>query len=524
MTNLNNIGRRGVLKGAALGAATIASGSLLSRTAMGQQRGGVLRAALLGFGVVNTLDPQKAALNSDFWVLTTMFNSLVKFDSNMKIVPDLAESWTSPDANTLVFKLRHGVKFHDGSEMTSEDVKFSLDRVRDENTKSPSRSKFLAVESVDAIDKYTVRVRTKEPFVPMLAFLSNMPNGSQIVSKKAVTSMGEEAFSRKPVGTGAFKLVDWKPGEKLIFAAHKEYFEKGLPYLDGVEIPLIPEEPSGITAILGGQIDLASTAPFADVPKLEKTPGITVAKSPGLNWRATYLNINKAPFDDVNFRRAVSMAFDRQAIVDAVLFGEGRPMWGCIPSAISWAYQSTPRPLCTFNPERAKAEFAKSKIKPGTEVNIITWGAGWWKRWTEIFCAQVNQTLGVKFTPEVLDPNVAFQRWTKMEIEAENAGWIGRIEADEYIGDCFHSKGARNFPKYNNPAVDKLIEDSRKEFDQAKRGELIKKAEDLIVEDCPVIFTLNNNAHNMWTSKVKGFQHLPSQSFGSQFPPVNLGG
>ncbi|MCX7354931.1 MAG: ABC transporter substrate-binding protein [Alphaproteobacteria bacterium] len=119
-----------------------------------------------------------------------------------------------------------------------------------------------------------------------------------------------------------------RPGEKLIFTAHKQYFEKGLPYLDGVEIPLIPEEPSGITAILGGQIDMASTAPFADVSKLEKTPGITVAKSPGLNWRATYLNINKAPFDDANFRRAVSMAFDRQAIVDAVLFGEGRPMWG----------------------------------------------------------------------------------------------------------------------------------------------------------------------------------------------------
>lgn len=520
----NGIGRRGLLKGgAALGVATIASGSLLARTAMGQQRGGVLRAALLGFGVVNTLDPQKAALNSDFWCLSTMFNSLVKFDGKMQVVPDLAESWTSPDQTTMVFKLRRGVKFHDGSEMTSEDVKFTIDRVRDEATKSPNRSKFTAIDKVEAPDKYTVRITTKEPFVPLLTYLSNMPNGSQIICKKALLAMGEDLFSRKPVGTGAFKIKDWKPGDRLVFTAHKEYFEKGLPYLDGVEIPLIPEETSGITAILGGQIDLASTAPFADVPKLEKSPGITVAKSPGLNWRATYLNIHKPPFDDVHFRRAVSMAFDRQAIVDAVLFGEGRPMWGCIPASIPWAYQSTPRPLCVFNAERAKAELAKSNVKPGAEVKVLTFGSGWWKRWTEIFCAQVNQTLGMKFAPEVFDSNVFMQKWGKNEMDAAAGGWIGRVEADEYIGDCFHTSGSRNYGKYSNPEVDKLIEASRREFDQAKRGELIKKADDMIVEDCPVIFTLNNNAHNMWTSKVKGFVHLPTQSFGTQFPPVNLG-
>lgn len=520
----NGIGRRSFLKGtAAAGAATMVTGPMLSRVALGQSRGGTLRAALLGFGVVNSLDPQKAGLNSDFWVLTTMFNGLVKFGEGMKIVPDLAESWTNPNPTTFVFKLRKGVKFHDGNEMTSDDVKFSLDRVRSEQTKSPNRGKFTAIDNVEAVDKYTVRISTKTPFVPLLTFLTNMPTGSQIISRKAFEKMGEEAFAKAPVGTGAFKFKEWKPGEKLSFVAHKDYFEKGLPYLDAVDIPLIPEEPSGITAILGGQIDLASTAPFADVPKLEKDPNIVVRKTPGLNFRFCALNLTKPPFNDVYLRRALSLATDRQGIVTAALFGEGSPMWGSIPPAISWAFEKKPRELCVFNPERAKAEFAKSNAKAGLEAKVITWGSSWWKRWTEIFVAQVNQILGVKFSVEVTEANTAFQRFRTNDMEAQCTGWIGRAEADEYIGECFRTGAPRNFNGYSNPEVDKLIDASRQEFDQAKRGELIKKAEDMVVEEMPFIFTMNNNAHNMWTKKVKGFVSLPSQAFGSQFPPVSLG-
>lgn len=520
----NGIGRRLFLKGsAAAGAATVLTGSMLSRAALGQTRGGTLRAALLGFGVVNTLDPQKAGLNSDFWTLTTMFNGLVKFGEGMKIVPDLAESWTNPNPNTFIFKLHKGVKFHDGNEMTSDDVKFTLDRVRSEETKSPNRGKFTVIDSVDAVDKYTVKVTTKEPFVPLLTFFSNLTTGSQIISRKAFEKMGAEAFGKAPVGTGAFKFKEWLPGDKISFVAHKQYFEKGLPYLDAVDIPLIPEETSGITAILGGQIDIASTAPFADVPKLEQDPNIMVHKMPGLNFRFCALNLTKPPFNDVHLRRALSLGFDRQAIVTAALLGEGSPMWGCTPPAIAWAFEKKPRELCVFNLERAKAELAKSNAKPGLEAKVITWGSGWWKRWTEIFVAQVNQNLGLKFSIEVTEPNVAFSRFKANDMEAECTGWIGRAEADEYIGECFRTGAPRNFNGYSNPEVDKLIDASRQEFDQAKRGALIKKAEDMVVEDMPMIFTMNNNAHNMWNKKVKGFVAQPSQAFGSQFPPVSLG-
>ncbi|MFN0042509.1 MAG: ABC transporter substrate-binding protein [Alphaproteobacteria bacterium] len=518
------VDRRGFIKGVGAAASLpIVTGAMLPRLAMAQKRGGVLRASLLGFGVVNTLDPQKAALNSDFWTLSTAFNALVKFDADMKIVGDLAESWSNPKPTTLQFKLRKGVKFHDDTEFTAEDVKYTLDRVRTDANGSPNRAKFFAIDQVDVVSKHEVRITTKEPYTPLLAFLTNTTTGSQIISSRALAKMGEQAFSRAPVGTGAFKVVDWKQGEKIVFAAHKNYFEKGLPYLDGVEIILIPEETSGITAILGNQIDIASTAPFADVQKLEKTPGIVVKKSPGLNIRFTAMNLTKPPFNDVHLRRALSMAINREAIVDAVLFGEGRPMFGPIPSAIGWAHDPNRSDLTKFNPERARAEMAKGQAKPGLEIKVQTWGAGWWKRWTEIFCAQVNEVLGVRFSPEVLDANVAFSNFRTNNIQAQNTGWIGRVEAEEYAGALFHSKGERNFGGYANPEVDKLIEASRREFNQAKRAELLKKMSAIVVEEMPIVFAINNNAHNMWRENVKGFAHVPMQSFGGQFPPVSLG-
>lgn len=130
--------------------------------------------------------------------------------------------------------------------------------------------------------------------------------------------------------------------------------------------------------------------------------------------------------------------------------------------------------------------------------------------------------LGTEFSVEVTDANVAFQRYKAMEIEAETTGWIGRMELDEYTGDCFRTGASRNFYKYSNTKVDELIDAGRAEFDPVKRGELYRKAEDIIVEECPVIFTMNNNAHNMWRTGVEGFVPTPGQHLGSQLGPVSV--
>lgn len=514
----NKMRRREFLKASA--AAAAASQLPFSSEAFAQA-GSVLRAGITGYSVINTLDPGKSTLISEYYVVWALYNGLMKLDANSNPVPDLAESLKVVDNNTLEFKLRKGVKFHDGAEMTSDDVKFTLERLLDDKFASPNKSKVSLLSKVEVPDASTVRLTTKEAFAPLLTFLANARTGTQIVPRKAATTAGDE-FGKKPIGTGGYSLKEWVPGQKVSLAAFPGYFG-GAPKIGTVEMPLIAEESSGVTALLGNQIDLTSTAPFADIPNLEKNPAITVLKQAGLNCRMVSLNNRKAPFDDPVFRRACSMAFDRNAMVRAVLFGEGVISHGLIPPSIGYAYGGDKRPLCTFDPAKAKAELAKSKYPNGAQAEILTWGQSWWKRMAEVFVAQCNQTLGTKFTVQVTEANTVFQRHKSGDYQGAVWGWLGLLDADEYMYDVVHTKGWRNFYGYSNPKVDELLEKARRELDQPKRGALYKEAESLMIEGMPIIPLFVSNVHNLMTKKVQGFKQLPYSNYGDQFATMSMG-
>ncbi|SUE63032.1 ABC transporter substrate-binding protein [Roseomonas gilardii] len=488
---------------------------------IGMAAPGTLRAAISGYGVVNTLDPAKAALIPEFYVIWALYNGLLKLDAQMRPVPDLAESFRTTEDGALEFRLRQGVKFHDGGTLTSDDVKFTLERLLDEKTQSPNRSKVSAVSAIEVPDPLTVRLRTDQPFAPLLTFLSNARTGTQILSRAAV-SADPDGFGRKPVGTGAFSLRAWEPNQALKLAAFPGYFG-GAPKLSEVEIPLIAEESSGVTALLGRQVDLTSTAPFADIPNLQKRTDIKVLKQPGLNTRFLCLNNRKPPFDDVHFRRAVSLAINRDVLVRVVLFGEGVATPGLIPPSLTESYDPKPKPLSSFNAQRAKEELAKSKYGPGTEGTIITWGSGWWKRIGEVVAAQANQVLGTKLTVEVNEANTVFSRIRAGDYQAGTWGWLGMIDPDEYSYDLLHSEGWRNFTGYRNPKLDEILVRARRELDPAKRGVLYRESEDLWIEDMPVIPLFCSNIHNLLAANVSGFTQLPYSNFGDQFAGMTVG-
>ena len=513
---------RRVVLGAGAAAAAGAAFPWLGRSAAAAS--GTLRAGIAGYNVINTLDPGKHSLIPEAYVVWAMFNSLVKFNGKMDVVPDLAESFASKDTNTLEFKLRPGVKFHDGSEMTADDVKFTIERLQDEKYASPNKGKVSEVKEVRVVDPLTVQIITNKAFAPLLAFLTNARTGTQVVPRKLVQAVGNDAFGKQPVGTGAYKLAGWKANESVTLAAHDGYFVKGQPSVATVEIPLIAEESSGVTALKGGQIDLTSTAPFADVPTLEQDKSLKIVKQPGMNCRFISMNHRKPPFDDVHFRRAVSMAFDRNAMVKVVLFGEGVPSHGLIPPSLAYAYEEKPRAVSVFNPERAKAELAQSKYASGLgEVPILTWGSTWWKRIVEVFALQVNQTLGTKFTVEVNEANTVYTRQKAGDFQGSVWGWLGPVDPDEYIGEILSTKGWRNFYGYSNPKLDDLAERGRAELDVAKRGSIYKQAEDIAIEDAAVLPCFCSNIHNIMTTKVQGFTQLPYSNFGDQFANITMG-
>ena len=237
------VGRRAVLGGVAAAAGLAALPE--SRLAWAQS-GKTLRAGIAGYNVINTLDPGKASLIPEFYVIWALYNALVKFDGKMNIVPDLAETYKVAEDGTLEIKLRPNIKFHDGSACTTDDVKFSLERILDEKFASPNRSKVSAVDKIEIVDPLTLRLHTKEPFAPLLTFLANARTGTQILPRAAVQAAPGDDFGKKPIGTGAYMLKEWRPGERLSLAAFDGYFA-GAPKIATVDMPLIAEESSGVS-------------------------------------------------------------------------------------------------------------------------------------------------------------------------------------------------------------------------------------------------------------------------------------
>lgn len=478
-----------------------------------------LKAGITGYDVMNTLDPAKAALVPEFYIIYAVFNGLLGLNPDMSLRPELAESWEVSEDGSLKFNLRKGVKFQNGDEFTAEDVAFSLERIMDPDISSPSRNKLDSIDRIEIIDPHTVKLHTKHPFAPLLTFLTNARTGTQIVPKKALQSMGEEAFSRRPIGTGAYIVEEWSPGKGLKLRANKDYFD-GKPFYNNIEVPLIPEESSGVTALKGGQIELTSTAPFAQIPSLEKDTAIDVMKQAGLNTRFMSLNLKKEPVNNIHFRRALSMAFQREVMVDVVLFGEGVPMTGYIPPSLKVFYDSKPHKYTTFNPELARAELEKSGWDKTQPLPVLTWGAGWWKRIAEVFVAQVNQTLGTNLTVEVTDSNAAYARQQSGDFVLAVWGWMGLTDPDEYLREIFHQKGWRNYVGYENSEIDAELEKAVAEMDLEKRVKMYHEIQNKILEDMPAIPCFCSNIHNLSSKEIEGFVQKPYSNFGDQF--INL--
>src|SRR5262249_49118505 len=272
--------RRDIIKagGLALGALAVAR----SASAQTPKEGGTLVSAQTT--EATGLDPQLVPALSRSRRSPMMYNQLVRFDADMNPQPELAESWeVSKDSLTWTFKLRQGVKFHDGQEMTSADVKFTFDRLFE---KSPGKSDFIAVDKVEAAGKYAVKFITKEPFAGLLAALGGF--WGFIISEAGIKKYGD--LNKAALGTGPFMLVDWKVEQQMVLKKHPGYFKKGLPYVDEVNLRIIPDEANVVAALRTGQINHAFIEDNKNYNLLKEEKSLTGYRSSRLGY--DYLNIN----------------------------------------------------------------------------------------------------------------------------------------------------------------------------------------------------------------------------------------
>ncbi|MBV9326456.1 MAG: ABC transporter substrate-binding protein, partial [Chloroflexi bacterium] len=311
--------------------------------AQGQaQRGGTLR---VGLDVdADTLDPRLTKNTSGYRIKELAFNGLVAINPDYSPVADLAEKWDNPDDKTWVFHLRQGVKFHDGSPLTANDVKYTYESVIDPSLNSPLRSFYLSVDKVDATDPNTVTFTLKDTFAP---FLSYMDLG--IVPQASGT---KPDFGTRPVGTGPFKVDTWNTGDSIDLSAFDGFYA-GRANLDRVRVKVVPDNSARVVALESGDVDFVQS-PLSpqDVSREQSAAKLKVDRTPAAGY--TYVNLNTADpiLSDKMVRQALSHLVNKQQIIDTIYKGIGQPANGPIVPGM-WAY-SADVPSYDYSPDKAR--------------------------------------------------------------------------------------------------------------------------------------------------------------------------
>ena len=469
------------------------------------KRGGTLRAAQTNENA--TLDPLTSGFVSEREAFYNMYDSLVAIDTNLKIIPSLAESWETPDPQTYIFHLRKDVKFHDGTDFNADAVKFNLDRyLTDKLSRRAGEISFI--KTTEVVDPYTVKVSLKGAFAP---FLSNLVDrAGMMLSPKAIQAGGQD-FSRKPVGagTGAFKFVEWVNNDHLTLERNPDYWKKDasgnqLPYLDKIIFHPITDTTVLLTNLKTGDIDAAYSIPPKDVASTKAGGDIVLRDTPGLSFDAFEFNTKAPPFDKKELRQAVAEAIDRAQITKTVFFGVEQVGYGPIPPS-SWAFDPTLQPY-TGNIDKAKQYLAA-----GGQPNGFTFeyklGAG------NPVGLQLLQLVKDQLAKAGITLNITQLEAAKIQSDAQAGnfqatayGWSGRIDPDGNIYNQLHTGGGLSDTKYSNAQVDDLLDKSRAAADQDQRKAFFQQAQKLIVDDAPMAWWGFAQAYLLTRPNVQGMQ------------------
>ncbi|OYY74148.1 MAG: peptide ABC transporter substrate-binding protein [Gammaproteobacteria bacterium 28-57-27] len=515
--------RRGFMKlvgmgaGLAAGHAVLGGGLISSAMAEEPKRGGTIKLAWID--AVDTLDPHFTSSLGSVKILNNIFNGLLKVSYDGKkvsFVPDLAETWEMPDDKTHVFKIRPGVKFHNGDPCDAAAVKWSLERVKDPAVGSPHAWKFDALLGVDIVDETTVRMRFSKPyaFLPV-ALTGSTGRAGTIVSKRAVEQYGK-AFGRNPVGTGPFKFEGWRENDSISLKRNPDYFEPNLPYLDGVQILLIKEPTAAVAAMMSGQVDGMSLSPFQFIPQLKANPKLKVYGEVEGNYSYVGMNNKRAPFDDPMMRKALAFAIDREVIIKQGYFGEAIPAYTPISPPMTGFYDpsigKTGRGQF-FDLKKAMEYRQQSKYQG--EVNPVyivaegfTGSGGSGTRNSQLILPMLEK-IGIKPKIELLDRAVWTKRRNSGDFDLYDEAWIADLDPDETLYPEWHSDKPWNFVGYKSAAFDQLVGEAQDTLDEAKRKQLYDKAEDLLMADAPLAVLAHMKVFKILNQRVHGFQYIP---------------
>ncbi len=439
-----------------------------------------------------TLDPYSTNTTLTTAVTKSFYEGLYEFDKDLKVRPALAESHeVSKDGLVYTFKLRQGVKFHDGTDFNAEAVKVTLDRVTNPDNKLPRYNQFRPIAKVEAVDTYTVRITLKEPFSP---FINALAHGSAaMISPTALKKWGNKDIAFNPVGTGPFQFVEWKQTDYVKVKKFDGYWKKGYPKVDSITWKPVPENGTRMAMLQTGEAHFVSSVPAEQAAAIQKNDKLTLTTADSIVLRYLSMNTMHKPFDDIRVRQAVNYAINRDALIKVAFGGYGTKANFIVPDGIKYAVKMDAWP---YDPKKARELLAEAGYPNGFDVNL--WGAyndSTTQKALQFIQQQLRQ-VGIKVQVQALEIGQRVE-WVQSapdpataKVRMYYAGWSSSTgDADWALRPLLASESfppkLNNTAYYKNDVVDSSISKALKSTDDAELASLYKTAQEQIWKDAP---------------------------------------
>ncbi len=455
----------------------------------------------------NRINPLLATDSASSEIADWIFNGLVKFNKNAEIIGDLAESWHFEDNKTLIFHLRKNVLWHDGIKFSADDVLYTYNILKSKKITTPYSSDFKEVLSLEVIDKYTLKVRYKEPYFKALSIwmMGILPKHLWGKEKNPMQSK----LNKFAIGTGPYKMIKaFEVNKKIELLANRHYYE-GKPNIDKQIFHYVGDSATNFLMLKAKKLDIGGLTPLQVNRQIgdKFKNDFNIFERPSNGYTYLGFNLRKAPFDNSKVREAIALAIDKQELIDLLFFSHGKPCYGPFMPGTN-AYPKDLKPL-QYNPERAKEileNLGYTKSNPLTFTITTNSGNDIRVKAVEIIQQQLLK-VGVKAKIRVMEwqaflNTVVFPR----NFDAVVLGWSLGLIPDAY--SIWHSdgdkKGGFNFVGYHNSKVDRLITQAKSEIDSKKFGTIYQKIFKQIVNDHPYIFLYIPNSITAVSKRIEG--------------------
>jgi peptide/nickel transport system substrate-binding protein len=436
-------------------------------------------------------------------------DNLVGITNTYEIVPNLAESWElSRNGLEYTFRLRKGVKFHNGRELTAEDVKFNFERILDPKTAAAAKGYYDMVKSIQVVDRYTVKFIFNKPCGAFLSIVGDTSAG--IIARESVK---QDGTITNPIGTGPFEFVEWKPGVHIKMKKNKNYWVKGIPYVDELLIRILIDPVARLNALKAGDVDITHNLPVSDILQYQKTPpkDFSILMGPTGGAHFISLNLGKPPFNDVRVRKALAYGINKKEMLQAMYQGYGEVVNQLFVKGGPW-YLDIP----DYTQDKEKARALLKEVYPnGVDVRLTQANSSL----IDLVGAQVVQEqlkdVGFRIDFDVVDMATVYARARAGQFVARMDNF-GALPDPHILYPWFFVKDAPYHRMvgngYDNPKVNELLEKGGMASDYKERKRLYTEAAKIILfDDVAIIFTIQTpllNATGL-RSYTKGYQLHP---------------